>query len=149
VDGTQIGIFKEADQIGFGRFLQGQDGAALKAEIALEILGDLTDQTLEGELADQQVGRLLVPTNLAQGDCTRTVTMRLLDTTRGRGGLARRLGGELFARSFASGAFTGAANWFLVSTRKAMVKFVEINGTYVCLVRAMVGFGLGSIERKK
>jgi hypothetical protein len=108
VDGAQIGIFKEADQIGFGRFLQGQHGRALKAEIAFEILSNLTDQSLEGEFTDQQVSRLLVPTNLTQGDCARTVPVGFLDTTRGRGGFARRLGGELLARSFPSGAFTGA-----------------------------------------
>jgi hypothetical protein len=34
----------------------------------LEILGNLADQTLEGQLPDQEIGRLLVATDFAQGD---------------------------------------------------------------------------------
>ena len=50
----------------------------------LEVLGDLTNETLEGELADEELGGLLVATNLAQGDGTRAEAVRLLHTTRGR-----------------------------------------------------------------
>ena len=47
----------------------------------LEVLRDFTDKTLEGELADEELRRLLVPTNLTKSDGTRPETMRLLDTT--------------------------------------------------------------------
>jgi hypothetical protein len=50
VDCTQVGVLEEADQVGLGRFLQGQDSLALEAKISLEILGDLTNQALEREL---------------------------------------------------------------------------------------------------
>ena len=65
----------------------------------LEVLRNLTDETLEGQLADEELRRLLVATNLAQGDGTRAEAMGLLHTTgrRRRVGLARRLGGELLA----------------------------------------------------
>ena len=54
-----------------------------------------TYQTLEGQLADQKLSRLLVATNLTESDGTGLVAVRLLDTT-GRGGrLAGGLGGEL------------------------------------------------------
>ena len=97
------GIFKETNQVGFGSFLQGQDGRSLEAEITLEVLGDLTDQTLEGELADEEVGRLLVATDLAKRHSSRAVTVGLLDTSGGRSRLASSLGGELLTRSLASG----------------------------------------------
>ena len=48
----------------------------------LEVLSDLTNKPLEGQLADEELGRLLVPTNLAEGDGTRPETMRLLHTAR-------------------------------------------------------------------
>lgn len=47
----------------------------------LEVLCDLTDETLEGQLADEQLRRLLVATNFTEGDGTRPEAMRLLDTT--------------------------------------------------------------------
>ena len=58
VDGAQVGVLKETDEVGLGGFLQGQHGRSLEAQIALEILGDLADQALEGQLANQEVGGL-------------------------------------------------------------------------------------------
>ena len=36
----------------------------------LEVLSDLTNETLEGELADEELGRLLVATDLTESDGT-------------------------------------------------------------------------------
>ena len=47
----------------------------------LEILSNLTNKALEGELADEQLGRLLVTPDFTKGDSTRPETMGLLDTT--------------------------------------------------------------------
>ena len=55
VNGTQVGILKQSYQVGLGSFLQGQDSGTLESQITLEILSNLTNQTLEGQLADQQV----------------------------------------------------------------------------------------------
>lgn len=66
-----------------------------------------THQTLEGELADQQLSRLLVTTNLTQSDGTGLVAVRLLDTSGRRGGLASSLGGELLTGSLATGGLAG------------------------------------------
>ena len=66
VDSTQVSILKEANQIGFRGFLQSQHRRSLEAQIALEILRNLTDQTLEGQLANQEIRRLLVATNLSK-----------------------------------------------------------------------------------
>lgn len=66
-----------------------------------------THQTLEGELADQQLRGLLVTTNLTQSDGSGLVAVRLLDTS-GRGGrLASGLGGELLTGGLATGRFAG------------------------------------------
>ena len=50
----------------------------------LEVLGDLTNETLEGELADEQLRGLLVATDFTEGDGTGPEAMGLLDTA-GRG----------------------------------------------------------------
>ena len=70
----------------------------------LEVLGDLADEALERQLADQQLGALLVLADLAEGDGAGAVAVRLFDAAGRRGGLARRLGGELLARGLAAGA---------------------------------------------
>lgn len=67
-----------------------------------------THQTLEGELADQQLSGLLVATNLTQSDGTGLVAVRLLDTSGRRGGLASGLGGELLTGSLATGGLAGS-----------------------------------------
>ena len=175
MDGAEVGVLEEADEVSLGSLLEGEDGGALEAEVGLEVLGDLADEALERELADQELrrlkggkgfgvtpasvlrrafidgahegkgekgGHLLVAADLTERDGTWAVPVRLLDTTcrgvdswwmrwdrrrcwfgkrrrgdggRGgagegsgartscRGGLARGLGRELFARGLAPG----------------------------------------------
>ena len=95
MDGAQVGVLEEGDEVGLDRLLKGADGRALEAEVALEVLGDLTDETLEGELADEELGRLLVATDLAESDGTWLVPVRLLDAASGWCRFASGLGGEL------------------------------------------------------
>ncbi|KFM28646.1 hypothetical protein F751_0803, partial [Auxenochlorella protothecoides] len=88
VDGSQVGVLEQADQVGLGGLLQGQHGGGLEAQVGLEVLGDLADQALEGQLADQQLRGLLVLADLAQGDGSGPVAVRLLHSSRRGGGLA-------------------------------------------------------------
>jgi hypothetical protein len=102
VDGAQVGVLEEGDEVGLNRLLEGADGRRLEAQIRLEVLGNLADETLEGQLADEELGRLLVATDLAESDGTGLIAMGLLDTT-GRGvRLAGSLGGEGLAGSLAT-----------------------------------------------
>jgi hypothetical protein len=81
VDGAQVGILKEGDEVSLNGLLKSTDGRRLEAEIRLEVLSDLTNETLERELADKKLGGLLVTTDLTESDGTRLITMRLLDTS--------------------------------------------------------------------
>jgi len=107
VNRTEISVLEQSHQIGLSSLLEGQHSGPLKAEIALEVLGNLANETLEGELTDEEVGGLLVTPDLAEGDSARAVAMGLLDATGGGGGLARGLGGELLAGGLASGGLAG------------------------------------------
>jgi hypothetical protein len=78
VDGAQVGVLKERDEIGLNGLLKSTDGGRLEAEIRLEVLGNLTNKTLEGQLADEELSRLLVATDLTESDGTRLVAVRLL-----------------------------------------------------------------------
>jgi len=107
MDGAQVCVLKEANKVSLSGFLKSKNSRSLEAKVALEVLGNLTDETLEGELADEEIGRLLVPADLAKGNGSGTVTVGLLDASGGGGGLASGLGGELLAGGFASGGLAG------------------------------------------
>jgi len=106
VNRAQIRVLEQTDEVGLASLLQGHDGRALEAQVSLEVLGNLANETLEGQLANEQLSALLVATDLAQGNCAGPVTMGLLHTTGGRGALASRLGRELLPGSLAPGRFT-------------------------------------------
>ena len=79
VDRGQVGVLEEPDEVGLGGLLEREHGRRLEAQVGLEVLRDLADQALEGELADQEVGRLLVLADLAERDRSGAVTVGLLD----------------------------------------------------------------------
>jgi histone H3 len=83
VDGAQVGILEEGDEVSLDGLLKSTDGRRLEAEVRLEVLGDLTNKTLEWQLADEELGRLLVATNLTKSNGTRLIAMGLLDTSSG------------------------------------------------------------------
>lgn len=70
MDGAEVGVLEKRDEVGLNGLLESTDGGGLETEVGLEILGDFTDQTLEGELADQKLGGLLVATDLTESDGT-------------------------------------------------------------------------------
>jgi len=107
VDGAQIGVLEETDQIGLASLLKCTDGGGLESEIGLEILRDLAHEALEGQLANEQLSALLVATDLAKRHCARAITMRLLDASGAGCALARSLGGELLAWRLATGRLAG------------------------------------------
>ena len=102
VDGAQVGVFKQTNKVSLASFLKSHHSGALETQIGLKILSDFSHKTLEGQLADEQLGGFLVTTDLTKSDCTRPVTMRFLDSTGGGSALTSCLCGELFSWSFSS-----------------------------------------------
>ena len=70
VDGAQVGILEKGDEVSLNGLLKSTDGGGLEAEVGLEVLGNFTNKTLERQLADQELGGLLVTTNLTESDGT-------------------------------------------------------------------------------
>ena len=102
VDGAQVGVLEESDEVSLAGLLKSHNSRRLEAKVGLEVLSDLANQSLEGQLADQKLGGLLVTTNLTKSNGTRSVTMGFLDTTSSRGTLASSLGGQLFSWGLAT-----------------------------------------------
>ena len=88
VDGSQVSVLEQANQVGLSGLLEGEHGRALETEIGLEVLGNLTDKALEGQLADEELSGFLVFTDLTESDGSGSVTMRLLHTSGSGGGFA-------------------------------------------------------------
>ncbi len=70
VDGAQVGVLEEGDEVGLDGLLKRADGGRLEAQVRLEVLGDFAHQPLEGQLADEELGGLLVTTDLTESDST-------------------------------------------------------------------------------
>ena len=100
VDGAQVGVLEQTNQVGLAGLLEGHDGRALEPQVSLEVLGNLPDQTLEGELADQQLGGLLVPPDLPERHRARPVPVRFLHPSCCWGRLTGSFGSELLTGSF-------------------------------------------------
>ena len=108
MDGTQVGVL-EKDQQGMPRRPPARQGRQIPGieDHSLKSWAISRTKTLEGELADEKIGGLLVPTDLTKGNSSRSVTVGLLHTSGGGGGLTCCLGGELLTGGFASGGLTG------------------------------------------
>ncbi len=107
MDGAQVGVLEEPDEVGLAGLLERHDGGALEAQVGLEVLGDLADQALEGQLPDEQLGGLLVATDLTESHCAGLVAVRLLDASGCWGALPRGLGGQLLPWGLASSRLAG------------------------------------------
>jgi len=108
VDGAEVGVLEEADHVGLSGLLKGEDGRGLEAEIGLEVGGDFSDESLEGELADEELGRLLEATDLSEGDSAGLEAVSALDAGGGVGSLALGgLVGNRLARVLGTGGLAG------------------------------------------
>ena len=108
VDGAQVGVLEQADQVALASFLQGHDRGALESEISLEVLGNLSHQTLERQLSDQELSRFLVSSDFPQSHGSRSVSVGFFDSTSGGCALPCCLGGQLLPGSFSSGRLSGS-----------------------------------------
>lgn len=64
-----IGVLKQPDEISFTCFLQSEHGRRLEPQVRLaNVLRDLANEPLEGQLSNQQARRLLVAANFAKSN---------------------------------------------------------------------------------
>jgi hypothetical protein len=108
VDGAKIGVLEQTDQVSLGCFLQSKNCRTLETKIGLEILSNLTNQSLEGKLADQELSGLLVSSDFSKGNSSWAVSVGFLDSSSGRSGFSGSFGGQLFSWSLSSGGLAGS-----------------------------------------
>ena len=107
MDGAQIRVLEQADEVGFRSFLESEHGRALESQVILELGSDLPNEALEGKLSDQELSALLEATDLSQRHGARSVPVSLLDTANGRGLLGRRLMSDVLAGCFSASVLAG------------------------------------------
>lgn len=120
MDGAEVSVLEKRHQVGLSSFLEGQDSLTLEPDLLFKLSSNLTHQSLEGELPDQQVGlnkggkriesqlqgvetkiesyALLEFSDLSESNCSRFESVGLLHAGNDRGGLPSNfLSGKLLA----------------------------------------------------
>ena len=105
VDGAQVGVLKQSNKVSLAGLLKSQDSRALEPQVSLEVLGNLSHQTLEGKLADEKLSGLLVSSDLTESNSSWPVSVGLLDSSSGGGRLPSALAGQMLPGSFSSSGF--------------------------------------------
>ena len=88
VNGAQVGVVKEADQVAFGRLLQRIHRHRRKAHLRLKLVRELFYQTLKRLPRDQEIGRFLVFSYLAERHRAGAVAVGLFHSAQRRRALA-------------------------------------------------------------
>ena len=111
VDGAEVGVLEQPDNVSFRGFLERVEGLALESQLVIHVCRDASDKPLEAGSGQKHIYTLLVALDLSEGDRARLVTQLALvfDATVGRGTLLdsfarlvdlhRHLGGGLGLRS--------------------------------------------------
>ena len=107
VDGAEVGVLEETDHVGLSSLLESEDGGGLETEVVLVLRSDLTNKSLEGELADEELGALLEAADLAEGNGAWSEAVGLLDATGSDDLLGGLLVGDVLAGGLATGVLAG------------------------------------------
>ena len=106
MDGAQVGVFEQGHQVGFSWLLEGQNSWALESELLLELVGDFSNESLEGELSDEEVSWFLIFSNFSEGNCSGFEAVGFLDSSGDWGALS----GDLLSDQLFPGNLLGS--WF-------------------------------------
>ena len=106
VDGAQVGVLKKTNKVSLTSLLEGHDSRGLESEVSLEVLGNFSHQTLEWQLADEELSALLVSSDLTESNCSWPVSVGFLNSSSGWGRFSGSLGGQLFSGSLSSSGFS-------------------------------------------
>jgi len=81
VNGAQIGVLEESDQISLTGLLESTNGSRLEPQVSFEVLSNFSHKTLEGQLPDEELSGLLVSPDLTESDSSWPVSVGLLDSS--------------------------------------------------------------------
>ena len=103
VNGAEVGVLEQSDQVGFRSLLEGQDGLRLESEVRFVVSGDFSHESLEGQLSDEELSGLLKFSDFSQGHSSGAVPVGFLDATTDGGAFSGSLVAKLLSGSLSSG----------------------------------------------
>ena len=108
VDGAQVSVLEKTNHVGLSSLLEGKDGGRLESQVVLELGGDLTDESLEWELSDEELGALLETSDFTEGNSAWAESVWLLDTTGGNNLLGGLLVGDVLSWGLATSVLSSS-----------------------------------------
>ena len=81
VDGAEVGVLEESDHVSLSGLLESKDSRGLESEVSLEVVGDLSHESLEWELSDEELGGLLVSSDVSESNGAGSESVGSLDST--------------------------------------------------------------------
>ena len=106
MDGTQVGVLKQTNKVSLTSLLESHDSRGLEPEVSLEVLGNFSHQTLEGQLPDEELSGFLVSSDLSQSNSSWPVSVRFLDSSSSWSRFSGSLGGQLLPGGLSSSGFS-------------------------------------------
>jgi len=107
VDGAEVGVLEKTNHVGLRSLLEGKDGRGLESEFASVFGGDFSDESLEWELSDEELGGLLESSDLSESDGSWSESVWLLDATGGGGLLGSSLVCDVLSWVLGAGVLAG------------------------------------------
>ena len=107
VDGTKVSVFEETNHVSLGGLLESEDSGGLETEVVLVLSGNFTNESLEWELSDEELGALLESSDFTEGNSAWSEAVGLLDTTSGGGLLGSSLVGNVLSWVLGASVFAG------------------------------------------
>ena len=83
VDGAEVGVFEETDHVGLGGLLEGEDSGGLETELVSVLRSDFSDESLERQFSNEELGGFLETSDLTESDGTGSESVGFLDTVGG------------------------------------------------------------------
>lgn len=108
VDSAEVGVFEETNEVSFSSLLESEDGGRLESEFSLEFVSNVSDESLERELSDEEISGLLVLSDFSESNGAGSESVGFLDSTGGGGGLSSGLGSELLSGGLGGSGFSSS-----------------------------------------
>ena len=102
VDGAEVGVLEETDHVGLSSLLEGKDGSGLESKVRLEVGGNLSNESLEWELSNEEFSALLESSDFSEGNGSWSESVGSLDSNVGWGFALGLLVGNVLSWSLGS-----------------------------------------------
>lgn len=106
MDGAEVGVFEETDHVGFGGFLESENGGGLESEIVLELRSDFSYKSLERKFSNEEFSALLESSDFPKGNCSWSESVGFLNSTTWLSSLLGLFVGDVLSWGLATGVLS-------------------------------------------